>query len=392
LSHGFIFQIVERHGEYGRHVLYQSDKLMPAGVFEHNDASIPLLDQTAHNSGMPTMEPLEENAAAINTGTGIVAGSSPGPILISFFGTPHWKVAIRHRSGSVDAAVNSLRRRNLAVSMVVLLMLLFSLITILVATRRARRLARLQMEFASGISHELRTPLAVIRSAAENLEDGVVTEEGRVRHYGSLIHKESQRLAEMVDHILDFAQLHAERHRYRIEGVPVMEIVKSVLSSEQPLIESSGVTVSVEIPTGLPLLLTDASVLQQCLQNLLSNAIKYGAGGGKILVTAAAIEEDSTDRILISVRDFGAGIAHEDLAHIYEPFYRTQSARDSQIRGTGLGLSLTRKMVESLGGKITVESALEKGTTFTLHLPAATDEYAQLLALNTSAPSRQASR
>ncbi len=126
---------------------------------------------------------------------------------------------VRHRSGSVDAAVTSLRRRNLAVSIVVLLMLLVSLITILVATRRARRLAQLQMEFASGVSHELRTPLAVIRSAAENLADGVVTEGERVRDYGSLIHKESQRLSGMVDHILDFANLQAGVPSYRLETV-----------------------------------------------------------------------------------------------------------------------------------------------------------------------------
>ncbi len=369
LSHGFIFQIVQRHGEYRRHVIYQSDKLMPAGVFEHNDASIPLLDETAHNPGVATME--QSDATAQATGADVVAGSAPGPILISYFYTPRWKIAVRHRSGSVDAAVNNLRRRDLAVSMVVLLMLLVSLITILIATRRARRLARLQMEFASGVSHELRTPLAVIRSAAENLEDGLITEEARVRHYGSLIHKESQRLAEMVGHILDFAQLHAERYSYHLDEVPVTAIVESVVAGEQPLIDAAGMTVVAQIPEDLPLLLTDATLLQQCLQNLLSNAVKYGASGGKILVTASVHQEEGESRVKISVRDFGVGIAPEELAHLYEPFYRTQSARDSQIRGTGLGLSLTRKMVESLGGKITVESALQKGSTFTLHLPIA---------------------
>ncbi len=358
-SNGFIFQLVSRDGDRQR-VAYQSDKHSSQQVFPHADAAIPLLEDSSIYRSIEVPQSAGVLGAPLNR------------VFLSAAGTPRWQIVIRHRSGSVDAAVTDLRRRNLAVSVVVLLMLLVSLITILIATRRARRLAQLQMEFASGISHELRTPLAVIRSAAENLADGVVSETNRVRDYGALIHKESQRLSGMVDHILDFAHLQAGAPNYRLETVSVTDVFEQVLTSEGPQIRSVGVALEIDVPDDLPLLFTDASVLSQCLQNLLSNALKYGSGGQQIVLRASEAHEDGQAQVQIAVQDFGDGIAPEELAHIYEPFYRTAAARESQAHGTGLGLSLTRNMIEGLGGRITVNSSTGKGSIFTLHVPAST--------------------
>ena len=358
LSNGFVFQFIERENTHEL-VVYQSDNPKRASVFQHADAVIPLLDNSR-----------PYRAPARPAISGAVPGASV-PIFLSVRDAAKWQIAVRHRSGSVDAAVTSLRRRDLAVSIIVLIMLLVSLLTILAATRRARRLARLQMEFASGVSHELRTPLAVISSAAENLADGVVTQEDRIRDYGMLIHQESQRLSGMVDHILDFAQLDSQPPSYRLESVPVRNIVDVVLANERPSIEAAGISVDVNIPSDVPCVLTSPSVLQQCIQNLVSNAVKYGSDGGRIVLEVSTAREESEDRLRIRVQDFGAGISPEELSHIYEPFYRASSARDLQIRGTGLGLSLTRKMIEGMGGRITVESSPGKGSAFTLHVPVA---------------------
>ncbi len=363
LSNGFVFQLVARDGDHHR-VAYESDKHPSAQSFPHPDAAIPLLDSSiVYRSSEPH--------ASLET----IARPPPNRVLLSAVDTFRWQLAVRHRSGSVDAAVTSLRRRNLAVSIVVLLMLLVSLITILIATRRARRLAQLQMEFASGISHELRTPLAVIRSAAENLADGVIFEADRVRGYGALIHKESQRLSGMVDHILDFAHMHAGNTGYQFEAVTVTDIFERVLAHEGPLIQAAGVALEIDVPDDLPLLYTDDSVLGQCLQNLLSNALKYGSKGQRIVLTAAEAREDGQSRMLIGVQDFGIGIAPEELPRIFEPFYRAAVARESQIHGTGLGLSLTRKMIEDLGGRITAESSPGKGSTFTLYVPVSSSDH-----------------
>lgn len=371
LANRFVFQFVERTAANDLRVVYQSDNPKANVRFEHADAVIPLLE-----AWRPYRFPVQPAPPGV---------AATSPIYLSVADAAKWQVAVRHRSGSVDAAVTSLRRRDLAVSIFVLAMLIVSIATILAATRRARRLARLQMEFASGVSHELRTPLAVISSAAENLADGVVTDGTRIRDYGALIHRESQRLSGMVDNILDFAQLESGSHGYNRESIEVRPVIETVLATERAQTEAAGISVETSIAPGTPPILTNAAVLRQCLQNLVSNALKYGNKGGRIVVAAAPAHEDGEDRVLISVTDFGTGIVPEDLVHIYEPFYRAASVRDSQIPGTGLGLSLTRKMMDGLGGAISVESSPGRGSVFTLHVPAAVAQ-----ASASRAPSRSA--
>ena len=356
LSNGFVFQLIERDAHHEYKVAYQSDP-RSIGVFPHADATVPLLATSLPEQTMLYSAPASPGAVS-------------SPVELSGIYTQKWRIAVRHQAGSVDAAVISLRRRDFALSIIVLAMLLVSLITILAATRRARRLAQLQMEFASGVSHELRTPLAVISSAAENLADGIITDGDKIRDYGALIHQESQRLSGMVDHILEFAQLESHPHKERLEIAATAEILHAVLANERRLVEAAGVSLETNIPADIPLLHTNPAVLQQCLQNLVSNALKYGSGGGRIVLAVSAAHEHGEDRVLIRVEDFGAGIAPEELPHIFEPFYRAGDVRDSQIPGTGLGLSLTRKMMEGLGGRITVESLPGKGSAFTLHVPA----------------------
>jgi hypothetical protein len=118
-----------------------------------------------------------------------------------------WEVRARHKAGSLEAAASQSRNRDLAVSSVVLMLLLASVAALAVVTRRAQRLAALQMEFVSGVSHELRTPLAVIGSAADNLADGVVATEAQVRRYGALIRGEGRRLTEMIEQVLSYSSL-----------------------------------------------------------------------------------------------------------------------------------------------------------------------------------------
>lgn len=352
-SNGFVFQLLDQATADQPSVVYRSGTGVPGEAFPHPDAVFPLLDE-----------------AALRNPSGPSANASSVPVVLSV-GPSRWSIAVRHRAGSVDAAVASLRRRDLTISIGVLLIFAISLFTILIATRRARRLARLQMEFASGVSHELRTPLAVICSAAENLADGVVTREDKVRDYGSMIHREGQRLSGMVDHILDFAALHSDAHGYHLAPTPVSEVIGAAVANSRAIAHADAVRLETSVPADLPALLTDARALEQCLQNLISNAIKYGSGGGRVELWAAPAGPNSPDRVLIGVRDFGAGIAPDDLPYIFDPFYRGGSSRSSAVRGTGLGLSLTRQMMEALGGRVTVESSPGTGCAFILEVPTA---------------------
>jgi signal transduction histidine kinase len=261
------------------------------------------------------------------------------------------------------------RRRNLAVSFGILLILSLGMGMIVVSSRRAQRLAKLQMDFVAGVSHELRTPLAVICSAAENLADGVVDSERQVKEYGGLIRDEGRRLTGMVEQTLQFAAGQSERRRYELRTVAAAEAVETALKDARSTIEAAQVEIETRIDPGLPDVQVDVAALSQCLQNLINNALKYG--GGWLGVRANTAPAGDAREVRISVEDRGPGIEPSELPHLFEPFFRGRKASDGQIHGTGLGLSLTREMIEAMGGRISVESEPSKGSTFTIHLPEA---------------------
>jgi hypothetical protein len=139
----------------------------------------------------------------------VVAGTASMLATRALAGNAQWRLVVQHRAGSLEAAVDATRRRNLAISSGILGLLGVSVGFLIVSTRRAQRLARQQMEFVAAVSHELRTPLAVIRSAGDNLAEGVVGDERQVRKYGDLVRGEGRRLTEMVEQILEFAGIHS---------------------------------------------------------------------------------------------------------------------------------------------------------------------------------------
>lgn len=275
-----------------------------------------------------------------------------------------WKIMAVHRSGSLDAAVAQLRRRNLAVSFGILTLLGAGIGIVLVSASRAQQLARQQMEFVSAVSHELRTPLAVICAAGENIADGVVREPEQFRSYGKLVRNEGRRLSEMVEQVLSFAGIQSGLKKYTLVPTAVSPMIDRALSVFEGQLHDQGFTLERHIAEDVPQVMADAPSLTRAFQNLISNAIKYSGPGRWIVI--AAVNEGGF--VKVSVRDSGPGIATEDLPHIYEPFYRGRAAVDAQIQGSGLGLNLVRQTVEAHGGEITVTSNPGCGTTFCISL------------------------
>ena len=281
-----------------------------------------------------------------------------------------WEITARHNAGSLDAAASRARNRDLGVSAAVLLLLLASVAALVVVTRRAQRLAALQMEFVSGVSHELRTPLAVIGSAADNLADGVVATDAQVRRYGTLIRNEGRRLTEMIEQVLSYASLQSGKKRMERRPVEIAGVIEGAIAACAGQIEESHCTVEREIPAGLPRVAADEASLIHCIANLLGNALKYGEPGHQVRIAAAAREGS----VEIRVTDTGFGIDAADLPHIFDAFYRGRSVAEGTIRGTGLGLSLVRRIVEAHDGTVNVESTAGMGSWFTVRLPVAGGE------------------
>jgi signal transduction histidine kinase len=283
-----------------------------------------------------------------------------------------WVLLLQHSAGSLDAAVAQARRRNLFLSFGILSVLAASAGLVMVNARRSEKLAAQQMHFVATVSHELRTPLAVIRSAAQNLSAGVIHDADQTRRYGELIETEGRRLTDMVEQVLEYAGLSDAKRRPAARPIDAETIARDVVTASVSLPEAAGVTFDLQADPDVPLMMADEDAIRRSLHNLIGNALKYGSDGHWIGVTVrkgAGVDEKF---VLLSVADRGRGIPASDLAHIAEPFYRGRYALDQQIRGNGLGLSLVKHIVESHGGRMTVVSAPDQGSTFTLHVPIAT--------------------
>lgn len=303
-------------------------------------------------------------------------------------GQPCWQVVARNRQGSVAAAVAGLRRRNLAVGFGVLVVLAATMGLILFTSQRARRLATLQMDFVAGVSHELRTPIAAILSAAENIADGVVESKQQVVRYGTMIRNQARQLNHLVEQVLRFAVTQKKAPSYIGRPIAVSDAIHDAMENMAPLIRDAGFEVDLEIAPNLPLVTGDPELLFQCLQNLVTNAVKYGRDNKWIGIRASAVPGGRPEKVSITVEDRGIGIDAQELKQIFEPFYRSPSVVASSVHGTGLGLTLAKTFVETMGGVLTVQSEKGKGASFTVHLPVA-NQAASAQNVPDSVPARQ---
>jgi signal transduction histidine kinase len=313
-----------------------------------------------------------------------------------------WVLMAKHRSGSLEAAVASVRTRNLMVSSGILLLLTVVIGLIAVSARRAQELARRQMEFVAAVSHELRTPVSVIGAAAGNLADGVVGDPQRVRKYGETIQGEARRLGETVERVLQLAGIAAGRAAAAQTPISPSALVQESLNACRTEIDAAGFNVEVAVADNLPNVVGDVTALRSALQNLISNAVKYGGDARWMRVSASlqpprsglamTVDKAKTPglrtrrAVFFAVEDRGPGIDADDRRHIFEPFYRGRDAVAQQIQGSGLGLNLVMRIVAAHGGHVMVTSEPGKGSTFTLALPAASESESLSLVREATSP------
>lgn len=276
-----------------------------------------------------------------------------------------WTLSVQHTSGSVDAYIRSEMIRSFLIGLGIYFLLVGSILAIVISALRSKRFAQRQIDFVSSVSHEFRTPLAVIYSASDNLADGVAKDEHQIVRYGNLIKGEGKKLSAMVEQILEFAGARSGRKKYNFVEADVGAITKDALDVCSAQLEDAGFQVETNISNSLPKVEADAETISTAIQNLVLNSIKYSRDEKWILVSA----ENGSGTVKISVEDRGIGIAKSEQTQIFEPFYRSKEVVDSQIHGSGLGLSLVQEIARAHGGRVNVASEPGNGSKFTIELP-----------------------
>lgn len=244
-----------------------------------------------------------------------------------------------------------------------------------------KRLDQLKNEFLANTSHELRTPLNGIIGIAESLIDGVTGELPQTTQKNiQLIISSGRRLANLVNDILDFSKLRHKNLELQLKPVDLHAITNLVLTLSQPLAKNKSLQLINAIPEDLPPAEADENRLQQILYNLVGNAIKFTAAG-RVEVSAELVRSHrssvmgseqllmNNDQLAITISDTGIGIGEDKFERIFESFEQVEGSTAREYGGTGLGLAVTKQLVELHGGKISVKSQLEKGSQFTFTLP-----------------------
>ncbi len=230
---------------------------------------------------------------------------------------------------------------------------------------RLRQVDVTRREFVSNVSHEFRSPLASIKAAVETLEDGALDEPEAAKDFVGRIHKDTDRLISLADHLLELSKLESGQIPLELHPVKLAPLLEEVCDSFGRQAEEKGVSILVEVQDDLPRLMAHEDYLRQVLANLLENAVKFTPEGGEI----RALAESRPPVVEVQVRNTGPGIPREHLPHVFERFYKADRSRHDG--GTGLGLAIVKHMVQLLGGEVGVESEEGRGTAFSFTIPRA---------------------
>jgi two-component system phosphate regulon sensor histidine kinase PhoR len=265
----------------------------------------------------------------------------------------------------LEREVKIQRRTNLFFIILSTTLIFFSLAIIYVAGRRERQLRQLKEDFISNVSHELKTPLSLIRMFSEILVTGRVKREDTKKEYYNIIHNESDRMSRLINNLLDFASLgQAEKGKY-FERTNIARLVSKELEAYRYEIQKDGFQITVEVDSSVPDTYADPNAITMAFFNLLDNSVKYSGDQRQITVRV----EQRNGCVDLSVVDKGFGIPDAEQPKIFEKFYRGSNASVRKVRGSGLGLSITKHVAEMHGGEVLVESRPGKGSTFTLRIP-----------------------
>lgn len=295
--------------------------------------------------------------------------SAAGPLTVraNFAGNfPPWSLELHQPGGHlVETLLTSRRSVYLWVFVLLTGILIFGLtLTIRIVTHELA-LGKMKSDFVSTVSHEFKSPLTSIRQLAEMLQAGRVPSEERRQRYYDVLVEQSKRLSVLVDNILDFAKMEEGKRAFEFVIMDVGSLLEEIVSAMQQQVRHEGFTIQASIAAPLPAISADRAALTRAITNLIDNAIKYSAGAKEVHVRGFVERRG----LVVAVQDFGVGIRSEDLGRVFERFYRGGDELTRAVKGSGLGLTLVKQIVEAHHGSVHVESEPGRGSTFSIRFP-----------------------
>lgn len=267
-----------------------------------------------------------------------------------------------------EATLDDLVKERVITSLVLLLLLtgvlIFGMIFLYRNIRREMNLSQAKSEFVSNVSHEIRTPLSLISMYAETLEMNRVPEE-RKREYYSIIAKETTRLSRIVNRILNFSKMDANKKKYEFKPIQLNEVCDQIMNSYLLHLQDQGFTHRFDKEEKLALVMGDWDAISEAIINLLDNAMKYSLDKKHVQITTF----NERQHVIVEIKDHGMGIARTHHHAIFDQFFRAPSGDVHTTKGSGLGLTLVKKTMEAHHGKVTVQSSPGQGSTFRLIFP-----------------------
>ncbi len=230
---------------------------------------------------------------------------------------------------------------------------------------REEQLYRMKSDFISNVTHDIKTPISTMRTLAENLSEGWIKDPDNRQEYYAILTRESERLSQVVENILEFSRGEASKTNYEMKMVPFGDLANKIVERFNTLIQGKEVSFHSELSSDLPQIYCNPGRIEHAVLNLLDNALKFSGEDKEIEFRIR--EKDG--QIRISVRDNGYGISKNELDKIFQKFYRVESRNGQNKPGSGIGLSLVRDIVNQHGGIITVDSTIGEGSTFSFSIP-----------------------
>ncbi|ADO73391.1 sensor histidine kinase [Stigmatella aurantiaca] len=234
-----------------------------------------------------------------------------------------------------------------------------------------RRLENVRKDFVANVSHELRTPITAIRGYAETLQTGALQDPTVAPKMVEIIHRQSERLSELVEDLLELSRLESREMKLRFADVSLAVAASRAADTVKPKAEGKNIRLELHVPSDLRAR-GDERAVEQVLLNLLDNAVKYTPAGGRVDVRGT----QENGRCVVRVKDTGVGIEPKHLSRIFERFYRVDKGRSRDMGGTGLGLSIVKHLLGAMEGEVKVESQPNVGSVFVIFLPSTPSEAA----------------